>query len=385
MRVGLLCHRGVGGSARVAVELATALSARGHLPFVFARSPPFGLVDGAGGVAVRTLTPAHALSPRLDSDWSAADLAALVDLAAGVELDVLHYHYAIPFAAVAEAVRARLGAAAPAIVGTLHGTDVSQCPQPQVAAVADLLARADALTAVSHSLAGDASELFGLERAPDVVPNFIDVQRFRPGARTQRSTRRIAHLSNLRPVKQPAAMARIFADARRRIDAELWLVGADGDGTVDALLTGAGATDGVVRFGLRTDPQAILPHADVLLMTSRSESFCLAALEAAACGVPTVAPRVGGLPELVRDGISGMLFEPGDEDAAVDALVTLLHDDLLRTRMGRAARAVAIELATTAVVPRYEALYGELLGGAVAAPQRGDGDDDDWPMPLCAR
>ena len=110
--------------------------------------------------------------------------------------------------------------------------------------------------------------------------------------------------------------------------------------------------------------EAILPHTDVLLMTSRSESFCLAALEAAACGVPTVAPRVGGLPELVRDGVSGLLFEDGDEDAGVDALVTLLQDDLLRARMGRAARAVATEFAATAVVPRYEALYRELLGRA---------------------
>ena len=378
MRIGMLCHRGVGGSARVAVELATALAARGHVPFVFARSPPFGLADGAGGVGVRTLEAANGLSPRLDTDWSAADLDALAGLVAGVELDVLHYHYAMPFAVVADAVRARRGAAAPAIVGTLHGTDVSQCAPGRAAAFAPLLARADVLTAVSHSLAGAAVDLFGLARAPVVVPNFIDAQRFRPGVRSGGATRRIAHVSNLRPVKQPGAMARIFAATRRRLDTELWLVGAgDGIGAVDAILDGAGVADGVVRFGLRTDLEAILPQADALLMTSATESFCLAALEAAACGVPTVAPRVGGLPELVRDGVSGVLFEPGDEQGAVDALVALLHDDLRRARMGRAARAVAVAASSTAVVPRYETLYR-------AAARHGQDDDDHWPVPSCA-
>ena len=374
----MLCHRGVGGSARVAVELATALATRGHVPYVFARSPPFGLVDGAGGVGMRTLDAGDGLSPRLDGDWSAADLDALAELIAGVELDVLHYHYAFPFAAVADAVRTRLGAAAPAIVGTLHGTDVSHCPRGRAAALAPLLARADVLTAVSHSLASAASELFGLARAPVVVSNFIDLQRFRPGVRGAGARRRIAHVSNLRPVKQPGAMARIYAATRRRVDAELWLVGGgDGMATVDTILNAAGVTNGVVRFGLRTDLEAILPQADVLLMTSCTESFCLAALEAAACGVPTVAPRVGGLPELVRDGCSGVLFEPGDEDGAAGELVALLHDDLRRARMGKAARAVAVELAATAVVPRYETLYR-----AVAC--LGQDDGDQWRVPSCA-
>ena len=277
-------------------------------------------------------------------------------------------------------MRARLGDAAPAVVGTLHGTDVSGFGRDpaRVAQIAPLLDSADALTTVSQSFAGLAEELFGLQRAPTVLPNFLDLPRFGPRARGVARPARVAHVSNLRPVKQPEVMARIFAAARRRADAELWLVGAgEGSAAVDAIVTGAGVADSVVRLGLRTDLESILPHTDVLLMTSRSESFCLAALEAAACGVPTVAPRVGGLPELVRDGVSGLLFDEGDEDAGVDALVTLLRDDLLRARMGRAARAVATEFAATEVVPRYEALYRELLGRAGLCVRNGR-------MPSCA-
>ena len=377
----MLCHRGVGGSVRIAYELAKALAARGHTTYLFARSPPFGRSDGAGGVRLRTLCVEPELTTRLDADWSSADVEALADLTASVELDVLHYHYAVPFAAVAQAVRARLGDAAPAVVGTLHGTDVSGFGRDpaRVAQIAPLLDGADALTTVSQSFAGLAVELFGLQRAPIVLPNFLDLPRFGPHVRGAGGPARVAHVSNLRPVKQPEVMARIFAAARRRVDAELWLVGAgEGSDAVDAIVTGAGVGDSVVRLGLRTDLEAILPHTDVLLMTSRSESFCLAALEAAACGLPTVAPRVGGLPELVRDGVSGLLFDEGDEAAGVDALVTLLRDDLLRARMGRAARAVATEFAATVVVPRYEALYRELLGRA------GLGTLDRGRMPSCA-
>jgi N-acetyl-alpha-D-glucosaminyl L-malate synthase BshA len=384
MRIGMLCHRGVGGSVRVAFELAKALGGRGHTTYLFARSPPFDHADGDGGVHLRTLTADSGLTSQLDADWSSADVDALADLVASVELDLLHYHYAVPFAAVAQAVRARLGDSAPPVVGTLHGTDVSRFGRDpaRVGQIAELLGRADALTTVSQSFARLAVDLFGLPQAPTVVPNFVDLARFTPGVRGRSGPPRVAHVSNLRPVKQPEVMARIYAGARRRVAADLWLVGAgEGSAAVDAIVSEAGVADSVVRFGLRTDLEAILPHTDVLLMTSRSESFCLAALEAAACGVPTVAPRVGGLPELVRDGVSGLLFEPGDEDRAVGALMTLLQDDLLRARMSRAARAVATEFQTSVVVPRYEALYLELLGRA-GLPR------DDRPalrrMPSCA-
>ncbi len=378
----MLCHRGVGGSVRIAYELAKALAARGHTAYVFARSAPFDLVDGEGGVHLRTLAADAEMTSYLDADWSTADIDALADLAAGVGLDILHYHYAVPFAAVAQAVRDRLGDGAPMVVGTLHGTDVSRFGRDpeRVPQITGLLAGADALTTVSQSFARLTVELFGLQRAPTVLPNFVDLARFTAGVRGRGAPARIAHVSNLRPVKQPEMMARVYTAARRRVDAELWLVGAGkGSEAVDAIITDAGVADSLVRFGLRTDLEAILPRTDVLLMTSRSESFCLAALEAAACGVPTVAPRVGGLPELVRDGVSGLLFEPGDEDGAVDALMTLLHDDLLRARMGRAARAVATEFAATVIVPRYEALYRELLG----RDRVGTLADRDW-MPSCA-
>jgi N-acetyl-alpha-D-glucosaminyl L-malate synthase BshA len=261
---------------------------------------------------------------------------------------------------------ARLGSAAPVTVGTLHGTDVTVFGRQRSApALATRLSATDALTTVSHSHARLATRLFGLPCPPLVIPNFVCLDRFPPVAPLPAAhgrRPRIAHVSNLRPVKRPGAMARIFAGVRRRADAELWLVG-DGDGraAVDKILRRAGAERDVVRFGLRFDVEAILPHADALLVTSRSESFSLAALEAAACALPVVAPRVGGLPDVVRDKVTGLLHRPGDDRAAARALVGLLADPELRARMGIAARARATELSAAAVVPRYEDLYAGLL------------------------
>lgn len=362
MRIGLLCHRGVGGSTRLAVDLAGNLASRGHDVHLFARTAPFG-VAGGGGLRVHTLGTAEAACPELDVAWRGEDLDALAEMVAGVELDVLHYHYAVPFAAVARAVVARLGSAAPVTVGTLHGTDVTVFGRKRFAhTLATQLSATDALTTVSRSHALLATRLFGLACPPLVVPNFICFDRFPPVAPAHGRRARIAHVSNLRAVKRPGAMARIFAEVRRRADAELWLVG-DGDGraAVDEILRRAGADRDVVRFGVRFDLEAILPHADALLLTSRTESFSLAALEAAACALPVVAPRVGGLPEVVRDGVTGLLHRPGDDRAAMRALVGLLADPGLRVRMGAAARERAAELSAAAVVPRYVELYTSLL------------------------
>jgi N-acetyl-alpha-D-glucosaminyl L-malate synthase BshA len=367
MRIGIVCHRGIGGSARVAVSLARELSVRGHDVYVFARTAPFGLTDGDQGLRLHVLAAGAPRCSALDVNWTVADLEALTELIAGVELDVLHYHYAVPFAAVAAAIRSRFGRAAPLIVGTLHGTDVSLFGRSRAtnAALRRAFAAADALTAVSRHQASLAGLLFELDRPLTVIPNFIDLERFAPRGRRPGPTPRIVHVSNLREVKRPAAMARIFASVSSRTGAELWLVG-DGEGVaaVEAILAGAGVSNRMLGFGPRLDLDAILPDADVLLVTSETESFCLAALEAAACAVPAVAPRVGGLPEVVRDGVTGLLYPAGDDRAAEHALMSLIVDRPLQSRLGAAARERATKFAVDKVVPRYEALYAALLGDA---------------------
>jgi L-malate glycosyltransferase len=372
LRIGLICHRGVGGSTRVAVGLATELARRDHEVHLFTRSAPLGITTLPGGASLHTISGGSSpLTTSLDDAWRDDDLERLteriIEVVEESGLEALHFHYAVPFVRVLAEVRRRLGNRSPVLVGTLHGTDVSDHggSGPGRRALTGALADLDAITAVSRSQAALAVRALRLPRRPKVIPNFVDTARFRPGNRRRRDENpaRIVHVSNFRRVKNPRGVARVFIQLRRRVRATLWLVG-DGEelAPVQAMLAQAGVAEDVRWFGLRLDVERILPAADALLLTSRTESFSLVALEAAACGVPVVAPRVGGLPEVVVHGRTGHLYEPGDEAAAVRALEHLLGAPAIRERMGRAAVARARRFAPARVVPRYEMLYGGSSG-----------------------
>ena len=340
---------------------------------LFARAPPLGAAGFAAGVVFHRVDgSSDAGGHRLDPDWPTADLEALAErlaqLCVTARLDVLHFHYALPFAQVAAAVRDRMGRHAPALVVTLHGTDVSVHGAGPVIRrrLARWLSHADAITTVSHSHAVLATRTLGLCEPPQVIPNFVASNRFAPRAVAADVRRpRLVHVSNFRAVKAPERVAEVYVRVRRVLDAELWLVG-DGD-MLPRLLAGvraAGVGDDVRCFGLRRDVERIIPHADVLLVTSHTESFCLAALEAATCGLATVAPRVGGVAEVVIDGTTGVLFEPGDVDGAARAIVALLSDSAALARMREAAVHHAAAFAPDLLVPRYENLYRSLTSGS---------------------
>ncbi len=368
---------------RVAVGLASALALRGHRIHLIARTPPPGSRRRASRVTFHGLRGGRErLTSHLEADWSPSDLESFLDLVlsviASADLDVLHFHYAVPFGEIAARVRHRLGAAGPRLVMTLHGTDVSSLDgDPDTGhVIGRTLTGLDGLTTVSNSHAKLSTDVFGFERPPEVIPNFVDLQTFRPrrtlGVPTGASIRRrprIAHVSNFRPVKDPERVARVFARVRDQLDAELWLIGdGDGMGSVRAILRGAGVERDVRYFGLRREVHRILPRCDLMLLTSRTESFCLAALEAAASGVPAVAPRVGGLPEVIAERRTGLLYEAGNEEEAVRAVLQLLADDELRLAMGRAAVRRAHRFSREAVVVRYERLYRDVLVGGASVP-----------------
>jgi N-acetyl-alpha-D-glucosaminyl L-malate synthase BshA len=375
MRLGIMCHSNLGGSSRIAGELALELSRRGHRVHLFSRTLPGAAGDFNGHVALHLVYPGPAaVSPfsGLAVEWPSWEVEALLDRVAGVidreGLDLLHFHYALPFAAIAVGLRHRLGPAAPLLVGTLHGTDVSIYGRHPVTGpqLAQTLRYVDGLTTVSVSHARLAAQVFGLPELPVVIPNFIDLSRFRPvpwppdSGNSRRP--RIVHISNFRPVKNPRGLARIFLGILPRMAAELWLVG---DGPEAGWLKTCFQEQGLqrhVRFlGAQRQVAPILSQADLLLMPSLAESFCLAALEAMACGVPVLATRVGGLPEVVVHGKTGLLFPPGEPLTAVDLAVQLLSDPVRRRAMREAALSRARGYEQTEIISLYEDYYQNLL------------------------
>jgi len=341
MKIGIMCHSSCGGSTRIATELSKELSRRGHRVHLFTQTVPFGYCESSNGVILHTTTPEHKNNyhpTTLYTSWTAAEIEAflnrILEVVRTESLDILHFHYAVPFGFVAAQVKQRLRQSAPLLVGTLHGTDVSRYGNDPVKGpqLAQALHHMDLITTVSSKHARLSEDVFDLPKPPEVISNFVDVLKCRPHINkkpcsTYRSRPKIAHISNFRPVKDPQSMAHIFIDIRKQTDAELWLIG-DGPEmeSVKTIFKKSEFENDVIYWGLQKQVIPILAQTDLLLLTSLYESFSLAALEAMACGVPVLAPEVGGIPEVVVDGNTGFLYPANQHAQAVEIAVKLLSD-----------------------------------------------------------
>jgi N-acetyl-alpha-D-glucosaminyl L-malate synthase BshA len=168
-------------------------------------------------------------------------------------------------------------------------------------------------------------------------------------------------------------VVRVFARIRRAMPATLIMVG-DGPERVDAENEARelGVTPDVRFLGRLDSVASLLQATDLFLLPSQTESFGLAALEAMACGSPVVASRAGGLPEVIDDGVSGILEPVGSVEAMGRRAVELLRDPSRFAAMREAAIAKAREFSADRIVPMYEHLYEEVLRGAPAV-SRADG------------
>jgi N-acetyl-alpha-D-glucosaminyl L-malate synthase BshA len=173
----------------------------------------------------------------------------------------------------------------------------------------------------------------------------------------------VVHVSNFRPVKRIGMVVDIFGMIRARVPARLVRIGDGPDRPVaERQAEAMGLAEDVEFVGEQQDLVPWLSTADIFLLPSSQESFGLAALEAMACGVPVVAARVGGLPEVIQDGRTGFVCDPFDAGVMAECAIALLTDTSRRTALGRtAAEDVRARFSADAVVPRYESIYEEVL------------------------
>jgi N-acetyl-alpha-D-glucosaminyl L-malate synthase BshA len=181
------------------------------------------------------------------------------------------------------------------------------------------------------------------------------------------------HVSNFRPVKRIDAVIRVFARMARQLPARLLLVG-DGPelGTAYRLGRELGVAELVEAVGAQEAIVPLLSAADLFLLPSAQESFGLAALEAMACGVPVVASRVAGLPEVIEHGVTGFLHPPEDEEGMAVSGINVLSDPVLHRRMAAAARRTVTErFCSERVVPLYEEYYRGIIDRGQRPEARG--------------
>jgi N-acetyl-alpha-D-glucosaminyl L-malate synthase BshA len=380
VNIGIICYASIGGSGIVATELGKMLAARGHHVHVLSSETPFRLGDYQPGLSFhRVEAPTYPLFR--EPQYLLALANKIVQVSRAERLDIIHAHYAVPHATAAYLARQILGAAnggkVPRVITTLHGTDITLLGSDRSYSeiVAFSIERSDGVTAVSESLKADTYREFGQKRDIRVIPNFVDVGSHHREDRSDLRARLapggeklVIHVSNFRPVKRVTAVIEIFKRIRAEIPAQLLMVG-DGPDMGEAVgLCRKYELGSAVRFlGDQEQVVPLLSASDLLLMPSAQESFGLAALEAMACEVPVVASRVGGVPELVDDGVTGFLRAPEDLAGMASAAVRVLSDHHFHRQVATAARARAVEcFADTKIVPMYEAYYDEILGAGRA-------------------
>ena len=204
-------------------------------------------------------------------------------------------------------------------VTTLHGTDItlvgldrSYLPITRFA-----IEESDGVTSISNYLREKTVHDFGILRPIEVIPNFVNCDEYKPlGERRADARARYAdpdekillHLSNFRPVKRILDVIEVFSRVALEMPAQLLMVGDGPDrSSAEWLVNNKGLQNRVQFLGKQERVHELLPVADLMIMPSELESFGLAALEAMACKVPTIATRVGGVSELIEDGVTGAL------------------------------------------------------------------------------
>lgn len=356
----------------MATELGLEMAALGHSVHFISYSQPVRLDLYAANIfyheVVVTDYPLFDYSP-----YELVLTSKLVSVVKNEKLDILHVHYAIPHASAAFMAKKILqseGIEIP-IVCTLHGTDITLVGKDASfePVITFAINESDAVTAVSESLRNDTNRYFNINRTIDVIPNFINLNRYndlKPNGLRHRFSPDghplIMHVSNFRKVKRVDDVVRIFVKIRAKRESKLLLVG-DGPEryAVEQMCRELGFCNDIHFFGKSKNVERLLVNGDLFILPSETESFGLAALEAMAAGMPVISTNTGGIPEVNEHGFSGFLSNVGDiDDMSANALRILESDATLKTFKAN-ARVQAAKFDLPMILPMYLKLYQDLL------------------------
>jgi N-acetyl-alpha-D-glucosaminyl L-malate synthase BshA len=371
LRIGITCYPSVGGSGILASTLGENLARRGHEVHFISYERPFRMPTEAPRLFFHPVV-INDYGLFKYPDYTLPLSVKMAEVSRDHRLDILHVHYAVPHATAAILARSMLPPAQqPRVVTTLHGTDTTLLgSDPGYGpAIHHALTHSDAVTTVSAYLKTETQRVLGFNRPMEVIHNFFEPRaprRSREEVRRELGLREevmVLHSSNLRPVKRIDLLLETMARVRPRESFKLVIL-AGGDFAPFANdVRRLELEDRVIVRQNILEIEDYLQAADLGVYTSENESFCLSILEAMCFACPSVATRVGGIPEVVQDNMTGILVPFGDADTLARSVEKLIQDATLRATLGCAAKARARkEFSANAVVPRYEALYRRVCG-----------------------
>ena len=366
MKVGIVCYPTYGGSGVVATELGKALAKKGHEIHFITYSQPTRLDFFNPNLYYHEVSvksyPLFQYAP-----YELALASKMVDVVLNEKLDLLHVHYAVPHASAAFMAKQILktkGYEIPFIT-TLHGTDITIVGKDATnePVVTFSINQSDGVTAVSEDLKNDTLEHFDVSTEIKVIPNFIDLERFKKQPKDHfkkaicpNGEKLVIHTSNFRKVKRVEDVLDVFCEIKKVVPSKLLLIG---DGPERKRMEDKArdiCTEDIRFLGKLDAVEEVLSVSDLFLMPSEKESFGLAALEAMACEVPVVSSNAGGIPELNKDGYSGFVCEVGDvEDMVKKSIKILDNANLQKFKEGALNRAKEFDINN--VLPQYEKYY----------------------------
>jgi len=371
MRIGITCYPTYGGSGVVATEIGKELAIRGHEIHFISYAIPIKLDATSEGIYFHEVEMLN--YPLFEHPHYTLALATkMADVAVHHKLDLLHVHYAIPHSVSAYLAKEMLRPRKIPVITTLHGTDITLVGNDRsyLPITRFSIDRSDGVTAVSEFLRKLSSQEFALQKPIVLIPNFVNCDVFK---KAQDANHRekfapadekiIVHISNFRPVKRVTDVIEIFDEVQHHLPARLLMVGDGPDRfKAECLSRNKGLSEKVIFLGKQDSVAEILSVADLLLLPSENESFGLVALEAMACEAPVVASKVGGLPEVIREGIDGYLIAPKNVKAMASRTVEILSDPEKHRKMGINARKFAMEkFCSTKIIPLYEEYYHQIV------------------------
>ena len=376
MKIGIVCYPTFGGSGVVATELGKALAEKGHQVHFITYSQPVRLDIFTENIYYHEVSVSD--YPLFEYPPYELVLASkLVDVVKYEKLDLLHVHYAIPHASAAYMARQILASQGIHIpfITTLHGTDITLVGKDASfePVITFTINQSDAVTAVSESLKKDTYTHFKISKPIKVIPNFICLESYNlqrnAGLKKKyapNGEKILIHISNFRPVKRIEDLVRVFDKVRKVLPAKLILVG-DGPERhkIEMLCRELGTYSDITFIGKLKVTEQVLSIADLFLLTSQTESFGLAALEAMASGVPIISTNTGGLPEVNIHGYTGFLSGVGDINDMAKNAITILSDEELLKQFKLNALEQARKFDIKKILPMYEALYEEVLEKSV--------------------
>lgn len=372
MKIGILCYPTYGGSGIVATELGMALANKGYeVHFISSALPARLDITNPNIFFHKVNVQTYPLFQYQPYDIALSSMIyRVVNL---YKLDLLHAHYAIPYAYAAFTAKQMLkeeGKDIP-LVTTLHGTDITLVGQhPSYKhAVEFSINQSDTITSVSESLKKDTLQLFKIKKEIEVITNFIDNDEFKSNEVCQRrqfatdDEKIMIHVSNLRPVKRVEEVLQIFRNVNAKVKSMLIIIGEGPDmEKITQFLEEYPELIGKVRLlGKVNDLYRILQLSDVFLLPSEQESFGLAALEAMAAETPVISSNAGGIPEVNIQGETGFLAEIGNVEAMTNYTIKLLSDETLLAKMKKNAKEQALRFDLKNILPLYEKMYSDTL------------------------